>query len=202
MQTINCRLGTSLRDKVDAADRAVMSRLSADSSPLLDRFLPALSRSADFFALWIGIAAALAASEDNRGRRPALRGLASMVTASTASNVLAKNLVHRPRPAGEVAPARRPGRTPVTTSFPSGHAAAAAAFATGVGLEMPALAIPVGLLAAAVGLARIVNGVHFPSDIVGGWVVGVSVGMLTLRWWPLRTGRDQGPGNQPGSSGP
>jgi len=55
----------------------------------------------------------------------------------------------------EVALARRPGRTPVTTSFPSGHAAAAA-FATGVGLEMPALAVPVG--------------------------------MLTLRWWPLRTG--------------
>ena len=88
----------------------------------------------------------------------------------------------------EVALARRPGRTPVTTSFPSGHAAAAAAFATGVGLEMPALAVPVGMLAAAVGLARIVNGAHFPSDIAGGWVVGVSVGMLTLRWWPLRTG--------------
>ena len=188
MQTTNCRLVGSLRDKVDAADQAFMGRLSADSSPLLDRFLPALSRSADFFALWIGIAAALAASEDERGRRAAVRGLASMVTASTASNVLAKNLVRRPRPAGEVTSARRPGRTPVTTSFPSGHAAAAAAFATGVGLEMPALAVPVGLLAAAVGLARIVNGVHFPSDIAGGWVVGVSVGMLTLRWWPLRTG--------------
>ena len=164
-----------------------MARLSADSSPLLDRFLPALSRSADFFALWIGIAAALAASKDERGRRAALRGLASMVVASTASNVLAKNLVRRPRPPGEVAPARRPGRVPVTTSFPSGHAAAAAAFATGVGLEMPALAAPVGSLAAAVGVARIVNGVHYPSDIVGGWVVGVTVGMLTLRWWPLRT---------------
>ena len=36
-----------------------------------------------------------------------------------------------------------PGWMPVTTSFPSGHAAAAAAFATGVGLEMPALAAPV-----------------------------------------------------------
>ena len=58
----------------------------------------------------------------------------------------------------EVALARRPGRTPVANA------------------------------AAAVGLARIVNGVHFPSDIAGGWVVGVSVGMLTLRWWPLRTG--------------
>jgi len=176
----------TVRDKIDAADQAIMARVSAETSPMLDRFLPALSRAADFWALWISIAAALAASGDERGRRAALRGLASMAIASTASNVLAKNLVHRARPAGEVAPARRPGRTPVTSSFPSGHAASAAGFATGVGLELPALAVPVGALAAAVGLARVVNGVHFPTDIAGGWVVGVGVGMLTLRWWPLR----------------
>jgi membrane-associated phospholipid phosphatase len=67
--------------------------------------------------------------------------------------------------AGEVPPDRRPGRTPVTTLFPSGHAAAAAAFATGVGKETPALAAPVGAHAAAVGMSRVVNGVHDPSDI-------------------------------------
>ena len=178
--------GGTMRDRIDAADQAIMARLSAESSPVLDRFLPGLSRSADFFVLWIGIAAALAASKDERGLRAAVRGLAGMVTASAASNVLAKGLVRRPRPAGEVPPDRRPGRTPVTSSFPSGHAGAAAAFATGVGLEMPALAAPVGTLAAAVGMSRVVNGVHYPSDIAGGWVFGVGVGMLTLRWWPLR----------------
>jgi hypothetical protein len=40
--------------------------------------------------------------------------------------------------------------------------------------------------AAAVDMSRVVNGVHYPSDIAGGWAVGVGVGMLTLRWWPLR----------------
>jgi membrane-associated phospholipid phosphatase len=183
---MNRTAGAAVRDRIDAADQAIMARLSAESSPVLDRFLPTLSRSADFFALWLGIAAVLAASQDERGRRAALRGLTGMVIASTASNVVAKGLVRRPRPAVEVRPDRRPGRTPVTSSFPSGHAAAAAAFATGVGLEMPALAAPVGALAAAVGVARVVNGVHYPSDVVGGWAVGVLVGLLTLRWRPLR----------------
>ena len=32
---------------------------------------------------------------------------------------------------------------------------------------MPALAAPVGVLAAAVGMSRVVNGVHYPSDIAG-----------------------------------
>jgi len=36
------------------------------------------------------------------------------------------------------------------------------------GLEMPALAAPVGVLAVAVGMSRVVNGVHYPSDIAGG----------------------------------
>ena len=54
----------------------------------------------------------------------------------------------------------------------------------GFGLELPAVAVPVGALAVAVGLARVVNGVHFPSDIAGGWAVGVGVAMLTLRWRP------------------
>ena len=136
MQTCRTARG-AVRDRIDAADQAIMARLSAESSPMLDRFLPALSRSADFFALWIAIAAALAASKDERGRRAALRGLTGMVTASTASNVLAKGLVRRPRPVGEVPPDRRPGRTPVTTSFPSGHAAAAAAFAPASGWKDP-----------------------------------------------------------------
>jgi hypothetical protein len=78
MQTCRTARG-AVRDRIDAADQAIMARLSAESSPVLDRFLPALSRSADFFALWIGIAAALAASKDERGRRAALRGLAGVV---------------------------------------------------------------------------------------------------------------------------
>ena len=106
MQTRRTARG-AVRDRIDAADQAIMARLSGESSPVLDRFLPALSRSADFFVLWIGIAAALAASNDERGRRAAVRGLAGMVVASTASNVLAKGLVRRPRPAGEVPPDRR-----------------------------------------------------------------------------------------------
>ena len=52
--------GSAVRDRIDAADRAIMARLSAERSPVLDGFLPTLSRSADFFALWSGIAAVLA----------------------------------------------------------------------------------------------------------------------------------------------
>ncbi len=175
-----------MRSKVTAADLAIMARVSAASSPGLDRALPALSRAADHSGLWIGIAAALAATESKWARRAALRGLAGIAIASSATNVLAKGMMRRVRPTSEVPISRRLARVPRTTSFPSGHAASAAAFATGVALELPVMAAPVGALAAAVGASRVVTGVHFPSDVVAGFAIGTCAGMLTVYWWPLR----------------
>jgi membrane-associated phospholipid phosphatase len=156
---------TGIRSKVVAADIAIMARISAADSPLLDQVLPALSRAANYSRLWLGLAAGLAASESKWGRRAALRGMAGIAIASTVTNVAGKSLARRLRPTAEVPLPRRLSRVPRSTSFPSGHAASAAAFATGVALEVPALAVPVGALAAAVGASRVVTGVHFPSDV-------------------------------------
>jgi diacylglycerol kinase family enzyme/membrane-associated phospholipid phosphatase len=175
-----------VRSRVTAADIAIMARISAAGSPVLDRVLPALSRAANYSRLWLGIAAGLAASESKWGRRAALRGVAGIAIASATTNVLGKGLVRRLRPTAEVPLPRRLSRVPRSTSFPSGHAASAAAFATGVALEVPALAVPVGTLAAAVGASRVVTGVHFPSDVAAGFAIGACAGLLTVRWWPLR----------------
>jgi len=163
-----------------------MARVSAARSPVLDRVMPALSRAADHSGLWMVVAAALAGTEDKWARRAALRGLASIAIASATTNVAGKGLIRRLRPASEVPLARRPARVPRSTSFPSGHAASAAAFATGAALELPVLAAPVGALAAAVGASRVVTGVHYPSDVMAGFAIGTCAGLLTVRWWPLR----------------
>jgi undecaprenyl-diphosphatase len=172
--------------RIAAADRAVMARLAATESPALDRVMPALSQAANHSVLWIGAGAALAATGRAPARRAAVRGLASVALASAASNVIGKGLTGRARPSAPVPPARRLAHGVRTTSFPSGHAASAAAFATGVSLELPALAAPVGALAAAVGASRVVTGVHFPSDVLAGFAIGVAAAALTRRWrrWP------------------
>jgi membrane-associated phospholipid phosphatase len=170
--------------QVAAADRAVMARVAATESPALDRVMPALSRAANHGVLWISIAAALTLTGRPRARRAALRGVASVALASAASNVIGKGLAGRARPTAAVPAARRLRHGVRTTSFPSGHAASAAAFATGAALELPALAAPVGVLAAAVGASRVVTGVHFPSDVLAGFAVGVAAGALTRRVRP------------------
>ena len=116
-------------------------------------------------------------------RRAAWRGLAA---ASAATNILGKSLTARDRPHDKVPGARQLNRAPRTTSFPSGHAASAAAFATGMALEKPSLAAPVIIAAAAVGASWVVTGVHYPSAVLAGFTIGAAAGALTLRWWPRR----------------
>jgi membrane-associated phospholipid phosphatase len=169
--------------RIESLDKRVMARVAATDSPVLDHILPRLGKVADHGVLWAAIALGLLASGNQRARRAALRGLVGLSIASTAANVVAKGLTGRERPDG-LTPEPRRRRIPATTSFPSGHSASAAAFATGVALELPALAAPVAVLAASVGASRVVTGVHYPSDVLAGFAIGAGAGALTLRWWP------------------
>jgi membrane-associated phospholipid phosphatase len=69
---------------------------------------------------------------------------------------------------------------PDSTSFPSGHAAAAFAAATAVGMLHPRLRVPLFALASMVALSRVYLGVHFWSDVLVGSVLGVVLGTVTV----------------------
>jgi undecaprenyl-diphosphatase len=176
---------------VRAGDLRLIDRVAKRQSGLvLDRVLPALGRSANYSRLWLGVAAGMAATGNRRARRAGLRGLVALSTASSVTNLVTKRLAGRARPATDGIPViRRLLRSPVTTSFPSGHSASAAAFATGVALELPLLAVPIGIVAAGVAASRVVTGAHYPSDVLAGVALGAGAGALTLWWWPRVPGR-------------
>ena len=113
-----------------------MGRSSRRPEPV-DVALRALTLAANHGKIWMGSAAA-GALAGGAYRRAGLRGLGSLAVASFVSNSLVKPLVGRRRPDLERTQlARRIGERPWTSSFPSGHSASAAAFATGAALELP-----------------------------------------------------------------
>jgi undecaprenyl-diphosphatase len=65
-------------------------------------------------------------------------------------------------------------------SFPSGHTSAAFMMATLLGYFFPPLIIPLYGWAALVGFSRVVLGVHFPSDILVGIILGLGTGLFSL----------------------
>ncbi|MEV0245662.1 phosphatase PAP2 family protein [Nocardia sp. NPDC050712] len=173
-----------LAPKVDAW----LVRRSAEVRPSpADRMLRGLSMSANYNRLWIGAGAAMILLGNPALRRAGARGLVAVGLASGIANGVAKPLFPRRRPPDESVPfVRRLVKPPVSSSFPSGHSASAAAFATGVALEYPAAALAVVPVAAAVGYSRVHIGVHWPSDVVAGAVLGAGVAWATHRWWAVR----------------
>jgi undecaprenyl-diphosphatase len=85
----------------------------------------------------------------------------------------------RPDRVAEEVPLARHVRMPGSTSFPSGHSAAAFAFATGVGDVLPPVAVALRGLAAVVAYSRVHTGVHYPADVVTGALLGSALAQLT-----------------------
>ena len=91
-----------------------------------------------------------------------------------------KFVINRPRPyvtyPTEITPRTHSGKY----SFPSGHTTSAFAMATALSLSYNEwyVAVPAYLYAGIVGYSRMRLGVHFPSDVLGGIILGVGSGIL------------------------
>ena len=121
--------------------------------------------------------------------------LASLLLASLASTV-AKSTFDRDRP-----PVTVHATTVTLAAFPSGHATDAEAFFLAAGLTLAltiahhrrfqGLLVATGLLLAAlVGVSRLVLGVHWLSDVVAGWALGSAFAVaVVVTFWYLTTRR-------------
>lgn len=171
----------ALLSEAERIDQAVYAAIAGTDTPLLDRAMRRLSHAADYSRLSIAAGALLALAGGPRGRRAALSGLASVAATATIVNVVVKPLGRRRRPdrAATKVPAARHVRMPASRSFPSGHTAAAVAFATGVAREIPAVGGPLHTLAALVAYSRVHTGVHYPGDVLAGALLGSMIGDVT-----------------------
>jgi membrane-associated phospholipid phosphatase len=163
--------------ELNRLDSAIYGAVAATPTPSLDRTMRGLSQAANYSRLSISSAALLALAGGARGRKAALAGLASVSATSAMVNLVVKPLGRRRRPnrPASTVPGPRHVPMPRSRSFPSGHSAAAVAFASGAGRVLPAASVPLHVLAALVSYSRIHTGVHYPGDVVAGVLIGSAV---------------------------
>ncbi|BBZ25029.1 phosphatase PAP2 family protein [Mycolicibacter hiberniae] len=138
----------------------------------------ALSHFGEHSLGWLAVAALGALAQPQRRRSWLLAGAGTL--AAHAAAVIIKRIVRRKRP-NHPAIAINVG-TPSALSFPSAHATstAAAAILLGRAAGLPARALP-ALVVPPMALSRMVLGVHYPSDVATGALVGAAVAAAAIR---------------------
>ena len=172
-------------------DGALTRRAASRIPPGVAKSLSAVEESAESSKLWCGAAALMAWQGGWRGRRAAAAGLGALVVAQLVSNGLCKQLAGRPRPPAEWIPHDEVADRPDSSSFPSGHTAAAVAFTAAVVPTWPAAGALCALPATMVAVERVQSGAHYPSDVAAGAAIGLAAAWLVrrapallLRHWP------------------
>ncbi|MGE0812083.1 MAG: phosphatase PAP2 family protein [Vicinamibacterales bacterium] len=161
-------------------DGALFTAINGAHAPWLDELMRGVSWLGYFPGIWFVCGAAFLAVP--RLRPAALRMCLAIALTYGATVGVVKPLVQRDRPnvAGLVT-ARTVEAMPSTDpSFPSGHAATAVAGALAGTAMVPALRVSLWVLATAMAYSRVYVGVHYPSDVLAGAVLGAACAFLVL----------------------
>lgn len=123
-------------------------------------------------AVVIGVSALLLLAPTPDLRAAGVRAALALTISHVLVQVLKRSIARaRPQlPVGVLSLIRAPDRF----SFPSGHAAAALAVTAGIATVLPVvLGLPLVALGLLVGVTRCYLGVHYPGDVMAGWVLAI-----------------------------
>lgn len=157
----------------DLDTRLLRSMRTRGHTPGVEKAVRALGKLGNNGAIWVVVGAVLALIDS--GNREAWLICAVLGPVAIGLNFVVKLVVRRPRPVLEGLPPL--GGAPSSLSFPSAHATSSFAVATAMTRVEPVAALAF-LLAGALALSRPYLGMHYPSDVLAGVVLGIALGLI------------------------
>lgn len=146
------------------------------SCPFLDRFFPYITNYHHFGILISLLLISLLIWGGKKGRWVVLALVITVILTDQVSAHVVKPFIDRVRPCNALTGVLTPDDKPTSYSFPSSHATNIGGSMTLLALAYPPWAWLCALVAFLVGLSRVYLGVHYPSDVMAGWLLGISIG--------------------------
>ena len=153
------------------------------SNPLFDRFFSFITDIHPFYWVIIPFVVYWLVCGKTKGRWLVLSLFIGVLLSDQIASHVLKYMVERIRPCNALTGVLTPDGQSPSFSFPSSHAA-------NMGSSMFLLSMafkpwtPIFLIIAfLVGISRIYLGLHYPSDVLGGYVLGLLIGYMV--WWGI-----------------
>jgi len=142
-------------------------------SPGVEKLMKLLGKAGNNGAIWVVLCLLVLAVTDSNGESWFICALLAPI--AIALNYLVKLIVKRPRPVLEGLPPL--GGAPSSLSFPSAHATSSFAVAMAM-TRVDSLGALAFILALALSLGRPYLGMHYPSDVLAGALLGIGLGLI------------------------
>ena len=141
-------------------------------NPILNPIMIFITTLGDGGFIWI--VATIALLIPKKTRKVGVMSAAALLGSLLINNNLIKNLVQRPRPFVTFTDIQILIPTPSEFSFPSGHTSSSFAAAAVFYRHLPKkIGIPMVVLAGLIGFSRLYVGVHYPTDVIAGVIMGI-----------------------------
>ena len=176
----------SLVEKITEFDFAILNFIYENiRCDFLDPIMRALSHFADKGIGWIIVGVILIFPK--KTRKWGIMALVAMLIGFVFGELVLKNLIGRVRPYGDYhnyfgtsVPFALNAGTESSSGFPSGHTCCSFASAFVYFKADKRWGIAALVLAGLIGFSRLYNYVHYPTDVLGGMVLGIASGLLTI----------------------
>ena len=158
---------------------SILYALQELHNPILDNIMVFISSLGDDGLFWIAIGVICLFFKKHR--KMGVQVLISMLFTYIIGNLILKNIFARPRPCDIDATVAMLISRPHGHSFPSGHSMNGMVAAVALFLNNKKIGIPALILACLIGFTRMYLFVHFPTDVLGGFAVGILVA-IAVDW--------------------
>lgn len=164
---------------INSFDKSVIEFIQNNlHSPIMDKIMVFITTLGDTGLIWIIIGLALVIS--NKYRKVGFMVLGALLLGSILGEGIIKNIVQRDRPFINMDGIDMLINTPITYSFPSGHTTSSFAAAGVLAISFKNKSVYVFVLAGLIAFSRLYLGVHFPTDIIAGIILGLSCSFISV----------------------
>jgi undecaprenyl-diphosphatase len=196
---------TRFADSIEAIDRAGFTLINKTlSHGLLDPLMLFVTEKWNFIVPVAFVIFYLVVKGGRQGRWVVFCTIL-LIAMTDASATALRSYFQRVRPCQALQGVRLLVGCSDSFAFPSNHATNAFALAAFLAVSHRKVAIPLFVLAAIVGYSRIYVGVHYPSDVIGGAILGVALALVigaSARWLGRRRATEREAYREPGTSHP